>query len=53
MRRTLTSVAAAGIGFVAGLLCFKVKSRWCPACGRWTTQAMRCDEHANPGWVSR
>ena len=53
MRTTLTSIAAAGVGFLAGLFSFKVKSRWCPACGGWTTQLMRSDEHAHPGSASR
>jgi len=26
------------LGYLAGLFSFRVKSRWCPACGR-TTQA--------------
>jgi hypothetical protein len=25
------------ISFMAGLFLFKVKSRWCPECGAWTT----------------
>jgi hypothetical protein len=24
------------LGFLAGLFAFRVKSRWCPACGRTT-----------------
>lgn len=24
------------LGFLAGLLAFKVKSRWCPRCGEFT-----------------
>jgi hypothetical protein len=29
--------AASGVlGFLLGLFCFKVKSRWCPDCGAWT-----------------
>jgi NADH pyrophosphatase NudC (nudix superfamily) len=30
-------LAALVIGFLSGLLSFKVKTRWCPACGRSTT----------------
>jgi hypothetical protein len=26
------------LGFLAGLLCFKVKSRWCPQCGTTTAE---------------
>jgi hypothetical protein len=29
-------VAALIIGFTAGLLAFRVKNRWCPACGATT-----------------
>ncbi len=29
-------VAALIIGFAAGLLAFRVKSRWCPVCGATT-----------------
>jgi hypothetical protein len=29
-------LAALLIGFLAGFLCFKVKSRWCPRSGAWT-----------------
>jgi hypothetical protein len=32
----LPIVAAMLIGFLAGLLSFKVKSRWCPHCGSST-----------------
>lgn len=32
----LTSVAGGVTGFAVGLFAFKVKSRWCPACGHWT-----------------
>ena len=30
--------AALLLGFLAGLLTFKVKSRWCPTCGATTTR---------------
>ena len=29
-------VGAALLGFCAGLWSFRVKSRWCPSCGRTT-----------------
>jgi hypothetical protein len=33
-------VAGVGLlGFSGGLFLFKVKSRWCPDCGAWTTAA--------------
>ncbi len=35
-----TVVAALLLGFLAGLLAFRVKSRWCPNCGV-TTVALR------------
>jgi hypothetical protein len=31
--------AALVIGFLAGLLAFKVKARWCPQCGSLTCAA--------------
>jgi hypothetical protein len=38
---TILSVGALGgvalLGFGAGLVSFKVKSRWCPQCGATTT----------------
>jgi hypothetical protein len=40
----LTS-AALLLGFLAGLLLFKVKSRWCPRCGS-TTKRFRPSETA-------
>lgn len=30
-------IAALAVGFLAGLLCFKIKQRWCPHCGSLTT----------------
>jgi hypothetical protein len=32
-------VAALVVGFAAGLLAFRVKSRWCPECGATTGAA--------------
>ena len=29
-------IAGAIVGFLAGLFSFRVKSRWCPSCGRTT-----------------
>ena len=37
-------IAALLAGYVAGLLSFKVKERWCPCCGSNTTHPAR--EHA-------
>ncbi len=36
----MVAIAATGallVGFLAGLISFKVKSRWCPHCGAMTT----------------
>jgi hypothetical protein len=30
-------IAALMVGFLAGLLVFKIKQRWCPHCGSLTT----------------
>jgi hypothetical protein len=34
----IVGAALAGlvIGFLVGLLAFRIKSRWCPRCGEWT-----------------
>jgi len=32
----IAMTSSAMIGFLAGLLSFKVKSRWCPDCGAMT-----------------
>ena len=32
----IAMISSAMIGFLAGLLSFKVKSRWCPDCGAMT-----------------
>lgn len=37
----LAVVAALVVGFLAGLLTFKVKARWCPECGATTTAIAR------------
>ena len=39
-------VAALLVGFLAGLLSFKVKDRWCPHCGATTSDLAR--QHAGP-----
>lgn len=36
----LPLLAALMVGFIAGLLAFRAKSRWCPSCGGMTIQ--RC-----------
>lgn len=33
----VATASALVVGFLAGLLSFKVKSRWCPHCGAMTT----------------
>jgi hypothetical protein len=43
-----TVVAALVIGFLAGLLSFKVKTRWCPACGA-TLRCADCVQHGVVG----
>jgi hypothetical protein len=40
--------AALVIGFLAGLLAFKVKSRWCPQCGSPTYPVV--PEHRDKGF---
>jgi len=38
------------VGFLAGLISFKVKSRWCPQCGAMTTADFaRGGQPATPG----
>lgn len=37
-------VSAVLLGYLAGLLSFKVKNRWCPQCGAATTDLAR--QHA-------
>jgi Flp pilus assembly pilin Flp len=39
-------VSALLVGYLGGLLSFKVKTRWCPRCGALTSQA-------NPDQVRR
>lgn len=39
----LAVIFALLMGFVAGLLSFKVKSRWCPKCGSSTMDTYRRD----------
>lgn len=33
----IAATSALLVGFLAGLMSFKVKSRWCPQCGAMTT----------------
>ena len=33
----IAATSALVVGFLAGLISFKVKSRWCPHCGAMTT----------------
>jgi hypothetical protein len=33
----IAAMSALLVGFLAGLISFKVKSRWCPHCGAMTT----------------
>ena len=40
-------MSAVVLGYLAGLLSFKVKSRWCPHCGGTTTSDLaRQQQHA-------
>ncbi|BFU43555.1 hypothetical protein KRMM14A1004_17920 [Krasilnikovia sp. MM14-A1004] len=41
MGLVIAVVAALAVGFVVGLLAFKVKQQWCPACGA----TLRCPTH--------
>ena len=42
-------VGCALLGFLAGLFAFRVKSRWCPACGATTNEiAAHIARHARP-----
>jgi hypothetical protein len=43
----IAAVAAALVlGFLTGLLAFRVKSRWCPECGATTVALRARREHA-------
>lgn len=35
-----TVVGCVLLGFLAGLFSFRVKSRWCPTCGRTTSSSV-------------
>jgi hypothetical protein len=35
------AISAVLLGFLAGLLSFKVKDRWCPHCGATTAELIR------------
>jgi hypothetical protein len=36
----IAATSALLVGFLAGLISFKVKSRWCPQCGAMTTAVL-------------
>ncbi len=38
--------AALLLGFLAGLLAFRIKSRWCPECGATTITLQQRDRHS-------
>jgi hypothetical protein len=48
MALAMAVVAAAILGFLAGLLGLRLKSRWCPACG--ATLSCSCREEG-PSWT--
>jgi hypothetical protein len=53
----IAATSALLVGFLAGLISFKVKSRWCPHCGAMTTAdlpAATTPPHppSTPGWVT-
>jgi len=39
-------VAAVVLGYLAGLVSFKVKSRWCPECGATTSKTPPLSQRA-------
>jgi hypothetical protein len=42
------TLAGLMIGFLAGLLSFRLKSRWCPRCGEWTFRRINTREARLP-----
>jgi hypothetical protein len=36
----IAATSALLVGFLAGLISFKIKSRWCPQCGAMTTEVL-------------
>lgn len=48
MAHLVTVILAVLLGFLAGLLSFKVKSRWCPDCGT-VKRCSQCAGRAAPG----
>jgi hypothetical protein len=48
----IAATSALLVGFLAGLISFKVKSRWCPHCGAMTTADLptATDPPATPSW---
>lgn len=49
MQTTLVTVFGILIGFLAGLLSFRVKQRWCPICG----ETLTCPDSARHGTTDR
>lgn len=41
---TVSVIAALLVGYLAGLVSFKVKARWCPGCGETTVELSRRQE---------
>lgn len=53
----IAATSALLVGFLAGLISFKVKSRWCPHCGAMTTadlpEATTLPQTpSTPGWAT-
>lgn len=40
----IATAAALAVGFLSGLWAFKVKNRWCPRCGAFTTAEVQGQE---------
>lgn len=52
----IAATSALLVGFLAGLISFKVKSRWCPHCGTMTTAdapaaTTRTHTPSTPSWA--
>lgn len=41
-------VSATAVGYLGGLLSFKIKSRWCPECGATTTKVIAKNSERTP-----
>jgi hypothetical protein len=53
----IAATSALLVGFLAGLISFKVKSRWCPQCGAMTTADLpaattRPHSPSTPSWAT-